>query len=503
MLYHFGLLFIQICLFWRFFGKERWTNIVFWLIFPLSIVLYFTGLSSDIASMSDLLFYVSRDFLTISLSAAFLFIAIRFGQFILPASLLLVIGTISLHYYLPGKFTFQALKLEDTAEIIMLVKKDYFQPSEVKNITSVISMSNAFYPERYNHTDLDDYIKLDVNITTYSNWNNLLNQLMKLQGVVHIEPNSVYHLNLPGSKWPENPELKPPITKDPLSGNQWALNKLNIVGLNDVLSKNTWTKRKKGLLAILDTGIDKNHEDLSGHFKSISTGADMDPKGHGTHCAGIASAVTGNNLGIASLNTTDAFFDISSIRVLNAAGYGTKETIVDGIIEAVDKGATVISLSLGGPGNPFHQRIYKKAVAYAASKGCIVVVAAGNSNRNAKEFSPANVTGVITVSAVDENLAKASFSNKVSEIKMAVSAPGVNILSTLPHNQYGVLSGTSMATPYVASLIAIMKSVHPTLSAKEAFLILSNTGLDTQNTLQTGKFIQPKRALENILKIKD
>ena len=124
MLYHFGLLFIQIYLFWRFFGKERWTNIVFWSIFPLSIVLYFIGLSSDIANMSDLLFYVSRDFLTISLSAVFLFVAVRFGQFILPASLLLAIGTISLHYYLPGKFTLQALKLEDTAEIIMLVKKD-------------------------------------------------------------------------------------------------------------------------------------------------------------------------------------------------------------------------------------------------------------------------------------------------------------------------------------------------------------------------------------------
>ncbi len=502
MLYHFGLLFIQICLFWRFFGKIRWTNVIFWLIFSLSLALYFTSLSADTSNMSDLLFYVSRDFLTISLSAAFLFIAVRFGQFILPASLLLAIGTISIHYYLPGKFTLQSLKLENTAEIIMLVKKDSFRPSEVKSIPSVISMSDAFYPERYNQTDLDDYLKLDVNVTLYSDWNKLLRHLMKLKGVIHIEPNSVYQLNLPGIKWPEGPELKPPITKDPLSGNQWALKKLNIVGLNDVLSKNTWTKRIKGLLVILDTGIDKNHEDLTGHFRSISTGADMDPKGHGTHCAGIASAVTGNNLGIASLNTTEAFFDVSSIRVLNAAGYGTKETIVDGIIEAVDKGATVISLSLGGPGNPFHQRIYKKAVAYAASKGCIVVVAAGNSNRNAKEFSPANVTGVITVSAVDENLTKASFSNKVSEIKMAVSAPGVNILSTLPHNHYGLLSGTSMATPYVASLIAIMKSVHPTLSAKEAFIILSNTGLDTQNTLQTGKFIQPKRALENILKIK-
>ena len=461
------------------------------------------GLSADILNMSDFLFFVSRDFLTISLSAAFLFVVIRFGQFILPASLLLVIGTISLHYYLPGKHTFQSLQLENSAEIMMLVNDDSFQPKEVLKIKSVVNMSNAFYPERYNLTNLDEYLKLDVNVTTYSDWNYLLSQLRKIKGVQHIEPNSVYYLNLPVNKWPDGPELKPPITKDPLSGNQWALNKLNIVGLNNVLSKDTLTKRKKGLLAILDTGIDKNHEDLFGHFTSISSGADMDPKGHGTHCAGIASAVTGNNLGIASLNTGDAFFNISSIRVLNAAGYGTKETIVDGMIEAVDKGATVISLSLGGPGNPFHQRIYKKAVAYAASKGCIVVVAAGNSNRNAKEFSPANVKGVIAVSAVDENLTKASFSNKVSEIKMAVSAPGVNILSTLPHNQYGVLSGTSMATPYVASLIAIMKSVHPTLSAKEAFLILSNTGLDTQNTLQTGKFIQPKRALENILKIKD
>jgi thermitase len=456
----------------------------------------------DTLNMSDRLLFISRDFLTISLSAAFLFISIRFGRFILPASLLLVIGTISLHYYLPGKRTFKSLKLENSGEIIMLVNDDSFQPLKVLKIKSVVKMSNAFYPEKYYSTDLDEYLKLDVNVKTYKDWKSLLSHLRKIKGVVHIEPNNVYNLNFPNNNLPEGPNLKPPITKDPLSGNQWALNKLNIVGLNVVLSKDKLSRRKKGLLVILDTGIDKNHEDLSSHFTSISSGADMDPKGHGTHCAGIASSVTGNNLGIASLNSSEGLFNVSSIRVLNAAGYGTKETIVDGIIEAVDKGATVISLSLGGPGNPFHQRIYKKAVAYAASKGCIVVVAAGNSNRNAKEFSPANVSGVIAVSAVDENLSKASFSNKVSDIKMAVSAPGVNILSTLPHNQYGFLSGTSMSTPYVASLIAIMKSINPDLSTKEIYLILEKTGEDTQNTLQTGKFIQPKRALENILKIK-
>ena len=502
MLYHFGLLCIQFCLFWRFYGKEKRTNFIFWLIFSSSLIFYFIGLSMDTLNMSDRLLFISRDFLTISLSAAFLFISIRFGRFILPASLLLVIGTISLHYYLPGKRTFKSLKLENSGEIIMLINDASFQPLKVLKIKSVVKMSNAFYPEKYYSTDLDEYLKLDVNVKTYKDWKSLLSHLRKIKGVVHIEPNNVYNLNFPNNNLPEGPNLKPPITKDPLSGNQWALNKLNIVGLNEVLSKDKLSRRKKGLLVILDTGIDKNHEDLSSHFTSISSGADMDPKGHGTHCAGIASSVTGNNLGIASLNSSEGLFNVSSIRVLNAAGYGTKETIVDGIIEAVDKGATVISLSLGGPGNPFHQRIYKKAVAYAASKGCIVVVAAGNSNRNAKEFSPANVSGVIAVSAVDENLSKASFSNKVSDIKMAVSAPGVNILSTLPNNQYGFLSGTSMSTPYVASLIAIMKSINPDLSTKEIYLILEKTGEDTQNTLQTGKFIQPKRALENILKIK-
>jgi len=175
---------------------------------------------------------------------------------------------------------------------------------------------------------------------------------------------------------------------------------------------------------------------------------------------------------------------------------------VDGIIEATDKGATVISLSLGGPGNPLHQRVYKKAVAYAAAKGTVIVVAAGNSNRNAREFSPANVKGVITVSAVDENLSKASFSNKVMDIKMAVSAPGVNILSTLPDNNYGLLSGTSMATPYTASIVTILKVLNPSLNTKEIFTILERTGLETRNTKETGKFIQPAKALENILKIK-
>lgn len=85
---------------------------------------------------------------------------------------------------------------------------------------------------------------------------------------------------------------------------------------------------------------------------------------------------------------------------------------------------------------------------------------------------------------------------------MAVSAPGVNILSTLPDNNYGLLSGTSMATPYTASIVTILKVLNPSLNTKEIFTILERTGLETRNTKETGKFIQPAKALENILKIK-
>lgn len=76
-------------------------------------------------------------------------------------------------------------------------------------------MSHAFYPERYYNTNLDEYLKLDVNVKTYKDWKSLLSRLRKIKGVVHIEPNNIYDLNLPNHKMPEGPNLKPPITKDP------------------------------------------------------------------------------------------------------------------------------------------------------------------------------------------------------------------------------------------------------------------------------------------------
>jgi thermitase len=499
MFYHIGLLGIQLCALWGYFGKKPGAKSFVWIATLMSTMVYVFGLFQDTITWTDRLWFTSRDFLVVGISAGLFFFSLKWHQFVVPVLFLLALATSMLHYFLPGKYTLKSLQLEEKSEILLLTQLGKFNSLHVLDVPEVKNIEPAFYPANQASTELDEYFKVDVSVQTYSQWRRLLHKLRTIKGVIYLEPNVFLSLNLPhvtSSKILDNQSL----TRDPLSGEQWALRQLDLKGLNELLAGNRISTVRKGLLAILDTGIDQQHEDLSGHYQSMSSVTDRDPKGHGTHCAGIASAVTGNNKGIASLNFESGLFKVTGIRVLNAAGYGTKETIVDGIIEAVDKGASVISLSLGGPGNPSHQRVYRKAVQYAAAKNTVIVVAAGNSNRNAKEFSPANVKGVITVAAVDPLLEKASFSNKVTDIQMAVSAPGVNILSTLPHNQYGHLSGTSMATPYVASLVALMKGIHPNLKTKDIFEILNQTGMETKNTRGTGKLIQPKRAIERIIK---
>ncbi|NRA49893.1 MAG: S8 family serine peptidase, partial [Phaeodactylibacter sp.] len=178
---------------------------------------------------------------------------------------------------------------------------------------------------------------------------------------------------------------------------------------------------------------------------------------------------------------------------------GTQKSIINGMIKAADAGADVISMSLGGLSNQSKERAYRKAVEYANEKGAIVVAAAGNANRNAKNYVPAAVDGVISVSAIDADLRKAVFSNYVTDLKRGVAAPGVGIYSTIPGDRYDTYNGTSMATPYVAGLLGLMKSYRPGLTTDQAYNILQKTGKGTQQTKQTGKLIQPAKALKQLL----
>jgi thermitase len=191
---------------------------------------------------------------------------------------------------------------------------------------------------------------------------------------------------------------------------------------------------------------------------------------------------------------------VTSIKVLSDFGSGTQQDIINGIIEAADLGADVISMSLGGPSSDHAQRAYAEAVKYANQAGAIVVVAAGNDDENAIDFAPANVVGVITVSAIDDQLHKADFSNFIQDLGMGVAAPGVNIYSAFPNNEYKFLSGTSMATPYVAGLVGLMKSLRPGLTTAQVYQVLKDTGTATKDAEQTGNLIQPARAIAGLVK---
>ncbi|OEF99271.1 hypothetical protein BHF71_09335 [Vulcanibacillus modesticaldus] len=228
------------------------------------------------------------------------------------------------------------------------------------------------------------------------------------------------------------------------------------------------------IIAVIDTGVDLNHPEFSGRlidgYNVIEPSLPpMDDDGHGTHVAGIISANTNNNQGIAGITW---FNKIMPIKVLDQSGAGTLFDVAEGIIWATDHGAKVINLSLG---NYAESKYLHDAIKYAYSKDVVIVAATGNDNTDELGF-PAAYPEVIAVSAIDSNRDRAEFSNYGSYID--VVAPGVNIPSTYPDEQYAALSGTSMASPHVAGLAGLIRSINPELTNNEVVEIIKKTATD-------------------------
>jgi thermitase len=220
------------------------------------------------------------------------------------------------------------------------------------------------------------------------------------------------------------------------------------------------------LLAIVDTGIDYKHPDLAAKlvkgWNMIANNDQVtDGHGHGTHCTGIAGALTDNGVGMAGIAPNNKIF---GVKVLSDEGSGTTADVCNGIIKAADMGAKVISMSLGGSGG---QQAKQDAVNYALSKDVVVIAAMGNDGRETKTF-PGACDGVVGVGSTDNADKRSSFSNFGSWI--SVTAPGSKIWSTLPTGGsqmgtgYGIASGTSMATPAVSGLAALVRSQFPSLN---------------------------------------
>jgi len=236
------------------------------------------------------------------------------------------------------------------------------------------------------------------------------------------------------------------------------------------LTNNLWTNPAE----IPANGIDDDNngfiDDVRGWNFAYDNADPSDDNGHGTHVAGTVASTADNAEGGAGVA-----FDarLMAVKGLDFAGEGTLAGLANAILYAVDNGADVINASWGGEGS---DASLASAVSYAIAHGVVFVSAAGNDGINVANFTPASLPGVIAVAATDEFDARASFSNFGE--KLAVAAPGVDVRSTYLGGSYLEESGTSMASPHVAGLAALVLSYWPTYTVTQVRNALTTTADD-------------------------
>ncbi len=321
---------------------------------------------------------------------------------------------------------------------------------------------------------------------------------------------------------------------DPKYGKQYALEKVN--------AENAWTHTKGSkdiVVAVIDSGVDYEHEDLKSQIWTNTAeiagndkddddngfvddvrgwdfdGGDNDPMdetssgffgfggnpGHGTHCAGIIGATGDNEIGISGMAQN---ISIMPIRFLNKHGSGNLNNAVKAIDYAVENGAHIISASWGGSFPESISTPIGEAIERAEKAGVLFIAAAANSGKDndSNNFFPTNAPyeNVISVAATGETDRKADFSNYGIE-KVHLGAPGVDILSTLPGDEYKTLSGTSMAAPLVAGMIALQFSLTDDKVRRDPNAVkalLQSTGMVNDMEVACNCRVDAGAALDNI-----
>src|SRR3954469_17474228 len=275
------------------------------------------------------------------------------------------------------------------------------------------------------------------------------------------------------------------VPNDPRFGELYGLNNTGQTGGTpdaDIDAPEGWDAAGLGTfpatggvkVGVVDTGIRATHEDLAGKLAncaqsriagvllsgSIQEGSCSDDNGHGTHVSGTITGNANNGKGVAGVAFNSP---LAMCRALGGPlGSGSTSDVANCITWLSDKGASVISMSLGGGDST----TLRSAVQYAwkNGNGALIVAAAGNDGDATLNY-PAAYSEVVSVAATDNRDQRASFSNANSDVEIA--APGVDVLSSYngSNSDYRLLSGTSMATPHVAGVTAIIWDKYPTATA--------------------------------------
>ncbi|MFX1503307.1 MAG: S8 family peptidase, partial [Promethearchaeota archaeon] len=347
-------------------------------------------------------------------------------------------------------------------DALVNVRDDNKMEFVVKRDTLEFSQEINEFLSKYNVEIFKDipYFNASIIYTSVENLSEFMLESESTQGITYTEPNFYCELDfVPNDEYYES--------------EQWDLSLIGMesaweyeLGSHDVI------------VAVVDTGIDYTHPDLSDNYLPLGydwVNNDTDPMDdhfHGTHCAGTIAAIINNNIGIAGIANVSIFAEKS----FNSNGSGSYVDSSLAIKHAVDMGANIISCSWGGTTYSFTLR---EAIDYALNHDVMVIAAAGNSNSDSYHY-PAAYPGVIAVSATDQDDNKASFSNYGDWIDIA--APGVSILSTVPYylknTYYSYASGTSMATPHVSGLAALIMESFPTKNSSQIETLIYESAID-------------------------
>jgi len=328
-------------------------------------------------------------------------------------------------------------------ELIIQFKEN----TDVKTKKALIDSISAMESEKL----ADHHFSL-LTLPKGSNLKNAANRLLSHPEILSAEPNyKVTHTYIP---------------TDPEYSKQWYLKSLNLPEAWELPKGKSVIK-----IAVIDGGVQVNHFDLKGQitnpFNVITRKKTLLPNDHGTHIAGVIAAVH-NNEGISGIAPFSKIIPVNVFKEEEADIFD----VAEGIYYAMDAGADIINLSLT---TEVYTNILDEAVQAAAARGVVVIAAAGNEHTEKPRY-PAALKNVLGISAIDKHDKLASFSNFGKYIDF--TAPGKDIYSSISGGTFNTMSGTSMASPMVSGVTALILAKNPFLTSSEVISILKKSSTD-------------------------
>jgi subtilisin family serine protease len=428
--------------------------------------------------------------------------------------------------------TTEKKKPANAEEIALSETRSFGRPEVLVKFKSGVSQEAIDRLTALRHDRVEDRIENVDGLAAIDDLDNsdaatIVSEYQQLPEVEYAEPN--FEIELDEAEAP----LVPVLPHDPQFNDQWALANSGQRGgkqgadISATVAWATTTGSDKVVVAVLDSGVDYTHEDLIQNmwlrpadlapyqdnelgtiddehgFNAIDSAADpMDDNGHGTHCAGIIGAEGENNLGIAGVNWK---VQIMPLKFMNSGGFGTTKDAIEAINYVIDrkKAGVKVRIISASWGSTQRSRALEDVIRKAYENDILFVAAAGNAttnnDRNPHFPSSYNVPNVVSVAALDRHDELAQFSNYGVK-SVAIAAPGVDILSTWLGNAYEEKSGTSMATPVVSGVAALILAEYPRLSVddlKKKLLASTDPIVALKGKTVTGGRINAAKALQN------